>query len=161
MLRVDTVAEGVRRQRTESRAERVRVPVRYALRRLRRHAPRAALAALGIASGAAVLATTQVGATAVQDRAVQQALAQLPPSERATQAARSGVPAQPPLSLAKLDALAREALTPLLHEQPFRVAVFRQATWGGAFVNLGAVGGLSKWVARTQGRVPLPCTPTR
>ena len=161
MPRVDTVAERVRRERTERRAERVRVPIRYALRRLRRHAPRAALAAVGIAIGAAVLATTQVGSTAVQDRAVQEALAQLPPSERAIQAVWSGVPAQSSLSLTKLDALARAAVTPLLHQEPFRVAVFRQATWGGAFVNLGALDGLSRWVDVTQGRRPLPCTPRR
>ena len=161
MPRVDTVAEGVRAAPTESRAERVKLPIRYALRRLRRHASRAALAAVGIAIGAAVLATTQVGSTAVQDRAVQEALAQLPPSERAIQAVWSGVPAQSSLSLEKLDALARGAITPLLHQEPFRVAVFRQATWGGAFVNLGAVDGLGRWVDVTQGRRPLPCTPRR
>jgi hypothetical protein len=158
---VDTVAEGVRQERTESRAARIRVPVRYALRRLRRHAPQAALAAVGIAVGAAVLATTQVGSTAVQDRAVQQALAQLPASERAIQVVWSGVPAQSSLDLKQLDRLARAAVTPLLHEEPFRVAVFRQATWGGAFVNLGAVDGLARWVDVTQGRRPLPCTPRR
>jgi hypothetical protein len=158
---MDTVAERVREARRERRSARLRVPVAYALRRLRRHAPRAAVAAFGIAIGAAVLATTQVGSTAVQDRAVQQALAQLPPSDRAIQAVWSGVPAQSSLSLAKLDALARAAVTPLLHREPFRVAVFRQATWGGAFVNLGAVDGLARWVDVTQGRRPLPCTPQR
>ena len=42
----------------------------------------------------------------------------------------------------------------MLGRQPFAVAVFRQATWGGAFVNLGAVDGLTRWVALRSGRLP-------
>ena len=60
--------------------ERMVVPVRYALRRLRVNWPRTLIVALGIAVGAAVLAMTAVGSAAVQDRAVQRALAQLVPS---------------------------------------------------------------------------------
>ena len=54
------------------------------------------------------------------------------------------------------------ALRPVLRQAPFAVAVFRQATWGGAFVNLGAVDGhLARWVALRGGRLPAPCTPSR
>ena len=139
--------------------ERALVPVRYALRRLRRNAGRAVVAAIGIAVGAAVLALTQVGSTAVQDRALQLALAQLQPSDRAVQAVWSGVPAQSSLSLARLDAVARAAVTPIIGIAPFRVEVFRQATWGGAFVNLGALDGIGRWLTVTDGRLPRPCTP--
>ena len=157
---VDTAAAAARSTRAdESARERLLVPVRYALRRLRRNAPRAVVAAIGIAIGAAVLALTQVGSTAVQDRAVQRALAQLQPSDRAVQVVWSGVPAQSSLSLAKLDAIARDQVTPILGAPPFRVEVFRQATWGGAFVNLGAVDGLRRWVTLTHGRLPRRCTP--
>ena len=92
------------------------MPVKYGLRRLRRNGARTLVAALGIAVGAAVLALTQVGSTAVQDRAVQRALAQLQPSDRAIQAVWSGVPAQSSLSLRKLDTLARAATTPIMRE---------------------------------------------
>ena len=51
------------------------VPIRYALLRMRLHAPHTVLVAFGIAVGAAVLAMTAVGSSAVQDRAVQRALA--------------------------------------------------------------------------------------
>ena len=142
-----------------SGARRVFVPARLALVRLRAHAWRNVVVSIGIAVGAAVLAMTAVGAVAVQDRAVQQALGALAPSDRSVQAVWSGVPAQSSLSYPQLDRLARNALEPVLHRPAFAVEVFRQATWGGAFVNLGAVDGLSRWIALRSGRLPRLCTP--
>jgi hypothetical protein len=55
------------------------VPVRFALLRLRAHAQRTLVVALGIAIAAAVLAMTSVGSVAVQDRAAQQAIGALQP----------------------------------------------------------------------------------
>jgi hypothetical protein len=137
------------------------VPVRFALVRIRAHAQRTLVVAGGIAVAAAVLAMTAVAAVAVQDRAAQQALAALQPSDRSVQAVWSGVPGQSDLSLPQLDLLARSALEPVLGRQPFAVAVFRQATWGGAFVNLGAVDGLARWITLRRGALPAPCTPAR
>ena len=135
------------------------MPFRLAAVRLRAHAGRNVLAAIGIAVGAGVLAMTAVGAVAVQDRAVQRALGALQPSDRAVQAVWSGVPAQSSLSYRQLDRLARDALEPVLHQPAFAVEVFRQATWGGAFVNLGAVDGLSRWLVLRSGRLPHACMP--
>ena len=159
MTPVDAAEIATKRPRDESRAERALVPVRYALRRLRLNGARTLVAALGIAVGAAVLALTQIASTAVQDRAVQRALTQLQPSDRAIQTVWSGVPAQSSLSLRKLDSLARAATTPIIGRPPFRVEVFRQATWGGAYVNLGAVDNLRKWIRMVHGRLPKPCLP--
>jgi hypothetical protein len=157
---METAAAAGRTGRREHAVrERVLVPIRYALLRLRRHVPRTALVAVGIAVGAAVLAMTAVGSASVQDRAVQRALAQLAPSDRAIQAVWSGVPAQSSLSYRQLDGIARRTVTPLLGQPPFAVAVFRQATWGGAFVNLGAVDGLRRWITLRSGRLPRACTP--
>ena len=141
------------------RVRRLLVALRLAAIRLRAHASRNVLAALGIAVGAGILAMTAVGAVAVQDRAVQRALAALQPSDRAVQAVWSGVPAQSSLSYPQLDHLARNALEPVLHHPAFAVEVFRQATWGGAFVNLGAVDSLSRWLVVRSGRMPHACTP--
>jgi hypothetical protein len=149
-----------RRSRERAARERVLVPIRYALLRMRLHAPHTMLVAFGIAVGAAVLAMTAVGSSAVQDRAVQRALAQLQPSDRAIQAVWSGVPAQSNLTFLQLDRIARAAVQPILGQAPSRVAVFRQATWGGAFVNLGAVDGLSHWLDLRSGRLPRRCTPS-
>ena len=137
----------------------VLVPVRFALLRLRAHAQRTVVAGAGIAIAAAVLAMTAVGSVAVQDRAAQRALGDLQPSDRAVQAVWSGVPGQSDLSLPALDRVARSALRPVLHQEPFAVGVFRQATWGGVFVNLGAVDGLARWLVLRGGRLPAPCTP--
>jgi hypothetical protein len=157
---VETAAAAGRDGRRERAVrERLLVPVRYAALRLRRHAPRTLIVALGIAVGAAVLAMTAVGSAAVQDRAVQRALAQLAPSDRAIQAVWSGVPAQSSLSYVQLDRLARTAVEPILGQKPFGVVVFRQAPWGGAFVNLGAVDGLARWLDLRSGRLPHRCTP--
>jgi hypothetical protein len=60
-----------RSSRKRAARERMLVPIRYALLRLRLRAPHTALVALGIAVGAAVLAMTAVGSASVQDRAVQ------------------------------------------------------------------------------------------
>lgn len=158
---METAAETRRRApREHARRDRALVPVRFALLRLRRRWPQALVVALGIAVGAAVLALTAVGSASVQDRAVQRALAQLQPSDRAIQTVWSGVPAQSNLSFARLDAIARAQTTPILNQPPFRVEVFRQATWGGAFVNLGAVDGLAKWLTLRSGRLPRLCTPS-
>jgi hypothetical protein len=156
-----SLAPGAARARPPGARARRRVlfPVRYALIRLRVHAQRSLVVAAGIAVGAAVLAMTAVGAVAVQDRAVQRALGSLQPSDRAIQAVWSGVPAQSNLSFPQLDRLARSALRPVLDQSAFGVEVFRQATWGGAFVNLGAVDGLSRWIVLRRGRLPRLCLP--
>jgi FtsX-like permease family len=140
---------------------RLLVPLRLALVRLRAHAGRSVLATLGIAVAAAVLAMTTVASVAVQDRAVQRSLAALAPSDRALQVTWSGVPAQSELSLAQLDRAARRALTVAVAQPAFRVAVYRQANWGGAYVSLGAVDGLAQRIALRTGRLPRPCIPAR
>jgi len=155
----DAPAAGARGDRGGA-LERLLVPIRYAFTRLRAHASRTALVAAGIAVAAAVLAMAAVAAVAVQDRAVQRSLAELQPSERAVSVDWSGVPAQSNLSLRQLDRIARAALRPVLRRPAFSVYVFRQATWGGAYVNLGAVDGLSRWLVLRSGRLPRACTPT-
>ena len=135
--------------------------IRFAFRRLRAHRARSVLVGAGIAVGAGVLAMAAVAAVAVQDRAVQRTLGGLAASDRAVQVNWSGVPAQSGLSLVQLDRIARSALRPVLHRPPFAVLVFRQATWGGAYVNLGAVDGLSRWLVLRSGRLPRTCTPAR
>jgi hypothetical protein len=157
---VETAAAAGRGGRREHAArERLAAPVGYALRRLRANWPRTLIVGFGIAVGAAVLAMTAAGSAAVQDRAVQRALAQLQPSDRAIQAVWGGVPGQSNLTYAQLDRIARGAVEPILGEKPFGVIVFREAPWGGAFVSLGAVDGLARWLDLRSGRLPHRCTP--
>jgi FtsX-like permease family len=136
-------------------------PVRLALVRLRAAPGRAALVALGIAAGAAMLALAVGGSAAVRDRAVSQELARIGPSDSSLQVVWSGVPAQASVPVSQLDSDARRALTSIVPGRPFGVSLFRQAQFGGAFVNLGGVDGLARWMRLRSGRLPKRCTPRR
>jgi len=134
-------------------------PVSLALVRLRAAPGRALLVALGIAAGAAMLALAAGGSAAVRDRAVAEELGRIGPSEASLQVVWSGVPAQAAVPVGTLDADARRALTSVVHGRPFGVSLFRQASFGGAFVNLGGVDGLARWIRLRSGRLPRACTP--
>jgi hypothetical protein len=136
-------------------------PVRLALVRLRAAPGRAALVALGIAAGAAMLALAVGGSAAVRDRAVQRELANIGPSQSSLQVVWSGVPAQAAVPVSTLDTDARRALGTIVRGKPFGVSLFRQANFGGAFVNLGGVDGIGRWVRLSSGRLPKPCTSQR
>ena len=105
----------------------------------------------GIAVGAAVLAMTAVGSDgrAGPRRAARARAARSRPTARSRRCG-AACPAQSNLSCRQLDRLARARDEPILGQPPFGVAVFRQATWGGAFVNLGAVDGLARWLDAPQ-----------
>jgi hypothetical protein len=134
-------------------------PVLLALIRLRAAPGRSLLVALGIATGAAMLALALGGSVAVRDRAVAEELARIGPSDSSLQVVWSGVPAQAAVSVGTLDADARSALTSIVPGKPFGVSLFRQARFGGAFINLGGVDGLGRWVRLSSGRLPQKCTP--
>lgn len=119
------------------------------------------LVGAGVAVGAAMLALAVGGSVAVRDRAVQRELARLGASRTSIQAVWSGVPAQSSATPAQLDREAKDALRPVTGQTPFGVSLFRQARFGGAFVNLGAVDRLARWVKLRSGRLPRPCTPKR
>ena len=142
-------------------ARRLLFVVRLGLVRLRARAGRQVLLATGIAVGAAMLAAAVGGSVAVQDRAAQRALAALDPSDRSVQAVWSGVPTQSDVPVATIDREARDALRPVGGREPFGVLLFREARFGGAVVNLGAVDGLRPWVKIHSGRLPRPCRPSR
>ena len=108
-----------------------------------------------------MLALAVGGSAAVRDRAVSQELSRIGPSDSSLQVVWSGVPAQASVSVSQLDAAARRALTSIVPGRPFGVSLFRQANFGGAFVNLGGVDGLGRWVRLTSGRLPRRCTPQR
>jgi len=132
-----------------------------AVRRLRARLAQALVVALGFVVGAALVATAVAGSTAVRDGAVERELARLGPSRTSIQAVWSGVPAQSDAAPATLDKQAKSALREIVGRAPFTVVLFRQARFGGAFVSLGGVDGLARWVTLREGRLPRPCSPTR
>src|SRR5438874_1164725 len=94
-------------------------------------------------------------------RTVGEELGRIGPSESSLQVVWSGVPAQAAVPVSTLDAAARGALRSIVPGRPFGVSLFRQAQFGGAFVNLGGVDGLARWIRLRSGRLPRRCTPRR
>ena len=139
---------------------RVSVPLQLAAARLRHRPERVVLVVLGIAAAAATLAAMQAGTLVAQDRNVADRVASLPPETRAIRLASFSVAGQvDPYPV--LDRRARRALTPLLDREPIATVLYREATIGGAYVGLGAVDGLARWIELESGRLPRRCTPAR
>jgi hypothetical protein len=135
-------------------------PLGYAGVRLADRLERVALAGLGIAAGALVVAGVLAGSLVTQDRSLTRTLAEVPPQDRVVRVGYFGVPPQDG-GYASLDRIARSALASLLPGQPTRVVQLRQTRIAGALVDLGAIDDLPRWVRLRSGRFPRPCTPER
>ena len=132
-----------------------------ARRRLARRTGTAALVALGIAAGAAVVFGVRVGATVAQDRAVAGAIERVPDGSRSVRAVWFGVPGQSADTPAELDRRARTALARAGAGAPTSLVLLRESTLAGTFAGLGGVDGLGRWVALREGRLPRTCRPER
>ncbi len=134
-------------------------PLRLALTRARARPGRGFLAAAGMACATAMLAAV-VGAGAVAgEQSLRQALAGLPADQRAFRLTWPGAP--PQAGYGALDRRAMAALAALDRRRPVRTVLFRDATFAGATVSLGAADGLSRYVRLRSGRMPRTCTPQR
>ena len=141
-------------------ARRVSVPLWLAATRLRHRPERVVLVLLGIAAAAAALAAMQAGTLVAQDRSVAERVASLPAETRAIRLASFSVAGQSdPYRV--VDGRARRALTPLLDREPIATVLYRETTIAGAYVGLGAVDGLARWIELESGRLPRRCTPAR
>lgn len=135
-------------------------PVRLALARIARRAPTTLLAAAGVAAGAAMLATVLAGTVVARDESVGRAVEEIPAAQRAVRAAWFGLPALDE-DHAGLERSAKQALAGVVPVEPAALVLFRESTIAGAFVGLGAVDGLGKWVTLRSGRLPRACEPER
>jgi hypothetical protein len=137
-------------------------PVALAARRLWSRPGRVALAALGTAAAAALLATVLAAGLTVSDRAVARGISALPQSKRAIAASWGGLPPQEPAGgFPALDRQARHALTPLTGRTPAAFMLYRETRLPGGLVDLAAGDDLARWVHLRQGRLPRHCTPAR
>ena len=114
------------------------------------------LAGLGIAAGAATLASVLGAGTVSQDESLARAVARLPAEQRVVRAAWFGS-----LPIDALDPTVRHALAPLGLGPPIRAVVYRQTTVDGKQFNLAAADRLGSWVRVSSGRLPRECTPER
>ena len=136
---------------------RLAFPLRLVAARLGAGGERAALVALGVVAGAAVLAAVLAGRLVMQDRALAESTKQLGPADRVVQVAWSGAVD----SFASHDRFVAPRMRSLIGQEPARAMLFREASIQGRLVNLRAADDLGRWVRIRSGRLPRVCLPQR
>ena len=128
--------------------------------RVQRGAGRALVVALGIAASTMMLVAVHAGVLVAQDASIAARIAALPDEVRAIRVFAFGASGQSDAYRA-LDRRARAKLEPLVGRKPVATVLYKESTIAGAYVSLGAVDGLARWVRLTSGRLPRPCMPER
>jgi hypothetical protein len=139
---------------------RVAVPFLLAQRRIRRGGSRIILVVAGIATASAALAAVVVGTIVAEERTLARSLEQLPPPIRTVRIGFFGLPAQT-AEYAAVDGPARRRLALVSPRRPTATVLLRESSIGNAFVALGGVERLERWVRLRSGRVPRLCVPAR
>src|SRR5947209_6101450 len=124
---------------------RVSYPLRLAAARLVHRGERVLIVALGIAAGAALLASVLAGSLVAQDRSLTRALARVAPGDRTVRIVWGGIDGGGPNDPAMLDRLARAAM-PSLTGAPTRAMLFRETESNGHLFDLGAIDDLGRFV---------------
>jgi hypothetical protein len=136
-----------------------RAPLAVAAARLRASPGRALLVVLGIAAAVATLVAVLGGSLVARDRAVQDAIRELPLSERSFRVDAFGLP--PGTTYAQADRAVVDALRPLAPGVPLRATVFRALSVDRELVQLAGVDGLDRLARLRSGRLPRTCRPER
>jgi len=139
---------------------RLAFPLWLARVRLTRRGGRLVLVVAGLAAAAAMLAAVLAGSVAAEDRSVGRAVSALSPDVRAVRVNWFSVGGQV-APYATLDAHVRRELQHVAPVRPFGTSLYRESTLGGAFLGLGAVDDLGRWVRLRSGRLPRTCSPKR
>ena len=125
--------------------------------RIARRGGRLFLVGLGVAAAAAMLAGVIAGALAAEDRDVAKRVAAVDASSRSIHVTWFSVGgAQAPYSM--LNRHVRGTLRTVTGRPPATTSLYRESQLGGAFLSLGAVDDLGRWVRVRSGRLPRPCT---
>ncbi len=125
--------------------------------RLARRGGRLLLVGIGIAAAAAMLAAVLAGALATRDRDVAKQLAGIDPGSRTIRVGWFTVGGQV-APYRTLNAHVRRVLRTATTRPAVATALYRESQLGGAFLALGAVDGLGRWVHVRSGRLPRTCT---
>ena len=128
--------------------------------RLARRGGRLLLVGLGVAAAAAMLAGVIGGALAAEDRDVAKQVAAVDAGSRTVRVSWFTVGGEvAPYST--LNEHVRRRLRKVTGRPAEATSLYRESQLGGAFLSLGAVDDLGKWVHVTSGRLPRPCTSRR
>ena len=139
---------------------RLRFPFWLAGVRLLRRRERALLVGAGIAAAAAMLAVVYAGAVAAQDRDVGKHLRAISADSRSIHVTWFSVGGQA-APYATLDGHVRRVVRSVTSRPATATSLYRESQLGGAFLGLGAVDDLGRWVRVRSGRLPRRCTPAR
>ena len=146
---------------TTTLARRISFPVRFAARRVRGARRPLVVAALGVALASCALAVAFAASAIVENRAVADAIDELPPNERYVDVTWVGLSTSPGGRLEELDRQARDALGSLGMTPAARTLVYRDTRRGGQVVRLAAADDLPRWLVLQRGRFPRTCDPAR
>ncbi|MGH3143678.1 MAG: hypothetical protein ACRDO9_11190, partial [Gaiellales bacterium] len=140
---------------------RILFPLQFAARRVTAARRSLLIAALGVALAACALGAAFAASAIVENRAVADAIDELPPGERDVEVTWVGLSSSPSERLDALDRRARAALGSVGLTSGERTLVYRNTPIEGQVVSLAAADGLAKSLVILRGRLPRPCTPTR
>jgi hypothetical protein len=136
----------------------VRAPVTVVFARLRAQPGRAALAAAGVTAATALLVVVFTVTVTAEDKAVQQAVKELPAAE---QTFRLDLFSASASDTRADDRVARRVLRSLAPTPIRRTILFRVLRINGALVRVAAVDGLDRVLRLRSGRLPHTCTARR
>ena len=128
--------------------------------RIARRGGRLLLVGLGVAAAAAMLAGVIGGAVAAEDRDVAKQVAAIDAGSRTMRVSWFTVGGQV-APYATLNRHVRGRLRAVTGRPAEATSLYRESQLGGAFLSLGAVDDLGRWVHVRSGRLPRPCTPRR
>jgi FtsX-like permease family len=149
------------RSRAAGVVRRISFPLRFAGRRVAAARRPLAIAAFGVALASCALAAALAASAIVENRAVTDAIDELPPAERDVDVTWVGLTSSPSERLAVLDRQARAALGSVGLVPSTRTLAYRDTRRAGQVVRFAAVDGLPNWFVLSRGRAPRACSPTR
>jgi hypothetical protein len=142
-------------------AQRILFPLQFAARRVTAARRSLVIAALGVALAACALAAAFAASAIVENRAVADAIDELPPGERDVEVTWVGLSSSPSERPDALDQRARAALGSVGLASGERTLVYKNTRIEGQDVSVAAADGLAKSLIIRRGRLPRACTPVR
>jgi hypothetical protein len=142
-------------------ARRISFPLRFAARRVTAARRALSIAALGVALAACALAAAFAASAIVENRAVADAIDELPPAARDVEVTWVGLSTSPSGGLEALDEQARAALGSAGLDPSVRTLLYRSTRVDGQVVRIAAADDLARWFVIRSGRLPQACTPQR
>ncbi len=140
-------------------ARRIWFPLRFAARRTVAARRPLAVAAFGVALASCALMVAFAASAIVENRAVADAIDELPASERNVEVTWVGLTSLRSESADALDRRARSAFASAGLEPVTSTLVYRDMRLAGQLVRIAAADGLARWFVVRSGRLPRACTP--